>query len=493
MKFIRLAIGFIALAIITGALIWRTSLSHVDPPPVPPAAPPVDQPAKPSLRIVVTTSHTFVCSKGSCTATARPPAADAVTDGEWWYYYEEAKQEAIKTYLRRKHNKSGKVETIMESTPLTSPRGLFVSPDGSHVAFWLDNIAQPVEELTELWVYDVAEGGIRLLGEKVHRPDVRSEVFWNSQSTYLWFIGDTREQNLEPDVLELIHFSVDEPGKKAAFPNVTWPDLTGISSSTIDLAQRADKLAYATTTFLGHPQLLVQAAHDKQRTTLRGAIKSMQWLEDGRLLYALQDAQGFTFWQVREGTHRFVARRPGELMAARSDLAGRYLVFASQNRLALQLFSLDLDSGAVTEEGRVPLGSGEASIQYVAQQPDEASSKIPDITAPLADDELAAFVEKNFSLIVGAADSLPLRLIMTEEENTIFLDYRKVDGQEYRLQLRVHDAINTDWSIAARYEPRNREWKKIQGGLPDPSPTRLYEWEESLGQWVLKEQLTTDN
>lgn len=487
MKFIRLAIAFIALAIIAGVLIWRTSLSHEDPPPVTPAAPPVEQPAKPPLRIVVTTSHTFVCSKASCAATTRPPAADAVTDGEWWYYYN---QEPTKTYLRRKNKKSGQVETIMESTPLTYPRGLFISPDGSHVAFWLDNVAQPAEELTELWVYDVAEGGIRLLGEKIYRPDVRSEVFWNSQSTYLWFIGDTGDKNLEPDILELIHISVDEPGKKAAFPNVTWPDVSNISSSTIDLSQRADQLAYAATTFLGYPQLTIQTARDKQRTTLRGTLKSMQWLEDGRLLYALQDNQGFTFWQVREGTHRFVARRPGELMAARSDIAGRYLAFASQASLALQLFSLDLDDGVVTEEGRVPLGSSGAIIQYVAQQPDEASAQTPDITAPLADDELAAFVEKNFSRLVGAADTTPLRLIITEEENTIFLDYRKANGEEYRLQIRVHDAINTEWSIKARYEPRNREWKKIQGGgLPDPASKRLYEWEESLEQWVLKESL----
>lgn len=477
------------MACITGALIWWRMLQ---PPELPeaPAVTFVDRSMSPPLKTLISLEETvYVCSNGKCTAAPMPPAdTKPMTDGQWWYYYSSASE---KIYLRRENPTTGERHTVMESTPLTSPRGLYVSPNGQDVAFWLDNINKPEEELTELWVYDVAGGGIRLVAEKVYRPDVRSEVFWNTQATHLWFVADTGERSLPHDVLELIVIQADSPGQRTAFPDVPWSDLLkDISAAAVDLSQRADKLVYTTTNFFGRPILMVHTPADQQRTNVRGDIKFTQWLEDGSMLYALQDTRGFTFWRLRDGVHRLVARRTGQLLAARGDSAGEQIVFITAGKEKSFLSSLQIATGRVRQEGVLPTAEAAASIVWVEQLPSEPETLRREIASELIDEEVAAFIEKNFAEVVGDQAGQPLRLVITSEPNAVFLDYRGSAGEERRLLVKIHDAVNIDWSIKARYEPVNREWKKVLGGgLADPQPTRLYEWENSLQQWVLKASL----
>jgi hypothetical protein len=495
MNFWRLIIGGVVLLALAGGFLWLQNR---------PAHAPVETPlvtfaersAPVPLKTVFKAGTTFVCERSRCTSAPNPPD-NSVTDGEWWYYYinENAEsriknQESTKTYLRRQ-NAEGTIETIMESTPLTSPRGLFMSPNGQHVAFWLDNIDDPTLQLTELWVYDVNDGGIRLLAEKLYRPDVRSDVYWNSHATYLWFIADAGPQDAPNDQLELLRIRAEAPGVAIAFSDVDWDDLLkNMAAAHVDMSQQGNQLAYATTNFLGSPLLISHTPSGKHRTTLRGQVKYTQWLEDDSLLYALQDKDGFTFWRVREGVHRLITRRPGELASARSDISGEHIVFAILTSEKLQLSSLTIASGAVAEEGSIPRSAGRPEVAWVSLLSSESPPPEGAGVSALDDAELAAFIENHFSEITNDIASQPLRLIMTDEPNVLFLDYRLGNRQERRLQVKVQDAINTEWSIRARYEPLNREWKKVQGGgLADPTPTRLYEWEESLGQWVLKENL----
>jgi len=47
--------------------------------------------------------------------------------------------------------------------------------------------------------------------------------------------------------------------------------------------------------------------------------------------------------------------------------------------------------------------------------------------------------------------------------------------------------VNIEWSIRAHYELKNAQWQKVQGGgIENPKPAKLYEWEDSLKKWVLK-------
>lgn len=508
---LKLILGILALIALVGVLTWWAygHFTYEEQPETPLVAF-ADRPSPVPLRVLLAAPEPYVCQQGKCASAPDAPAyTPRVTDGQWWYYYSSdeptdpnfdvkgvrlappRRAGPNKTYLRRTNPATGKTETIMESTPLTTPRGLTLSPNGQHVAFWLDNIDDPAAHLTELWIYDVENRGIRLLAEKLYRPDVRSDVYWNAQATYLWFIADTGEQNQPEDVLELILINANSPGKKAAFADVPWADiLPKLSAATVDLSQNADHLAYTTTNFLGNPVLTVQGPSGKQRTTIRGQVKYVQWLEDASLLYALQDDRGFTFWRVREGVHRFIARRPGQLTSARSDITGEHIAFTTQNRNAIELSSLHIMSGQVTQEGTITAtDNAPAHIMYVEQK--QAAAEAPVNTVPeLEDAQIAAVIEANFIAITGEEGSTPLRLIMTDEANSVFLDYRNPDGEEHRVQVRIHDAAHNEWSIRARYEPVNREWKKVLGGgLVDPKPTRLYEWEESLKRWILKEKL----
>ena len=86
------------------------------------------------------------------------------------------------------------------------------------------------------------------------------------------------------------------------------------------------------------------------------------------------------------------------------------------------------------------------------------------------------------------------RLITTDQPNTIFFDYLLPDNTNQRILITIHDAVHTEWSIKAHYTELGGEWHKVQGGgLADPQPVKLYEWEEELDQWILKEHYSSDN
>ena len=72
----------------------------------------------------------------------------------------------------------------------------------------------------------------------------------------------------------------------------------------------------------------------------------------------------------------------------------------------------------------------------------------------------------------------------------IYVEYNVGTAETERLLMTIHNVINPDWSLSARYQSVAGEWQKTQGGgLPDPSIKRIYEWEGKLEQWILKREL----
>lgn len=498
-SYFRLTIFAVTVLLLVGIIVWRVTGSRQEEQlPDTPLVAFSDRPSRAPLRLLLKQNAgqsdnqtgaipTYVCQETRCQAASNGPSdADAVSDGLWWYYYTVGDNDKI--FFQRTNSETNDTQTIMESTPLTSPRGLYMSPNGLHVAFWLDNIDQPAKKLTELWVYDVADGGIRLIAESLYRPDIRSAPRWNTFANYLMMIADTGEKN-SPDRLELLLVNVDSPGKQAVFGDVDWQRLQAKFVTTpIDLSIHSDRLVYTNQTVLGQPQLLTQLGNASQRTTTRGEVKYVQWLEDDSLLYALQDERGFTFWRMSDGVHRFIARRPGQLTSALSDVGGEHVAFVVISQSRQVVYSMHITSGLVSKEGTIA-ASFPVEIAHVQQLPPAPEDQTADIAGQLDDAEIAAVIERSFDTIVDSKSAQPLRLIMTDQLNTVYLDYRD-NSQEARILLKIHDAINTEWSIKARYEPINREWTKVMGGgLSDPKVTRLYEWENSLNQWVLKENL----
>ena len=123
----------------------------------------------------------------------------------------------------------------------------------------------------------------------------------------------------------------------------------------------------------------------------------------------------------------------------------------------------------------------------------DANSQNPDtnITAPVDDEQIAAFLDKNLKSIADP-NAVPQRFITTDQLNTIWFDYSLESGAKKRLLLTIKDATHTEWSISARYRESAGEWLLEQGNVPKPpQPVHVYEWEDAPQQWILKE--TIDN
>jgi len=123
------------------------------------------------------------------------------------------------------------------------------------------------------------------------------------------------------------------------------------------------------------------------------------------------------------------------------------------------------------------------------QLADPAVAAAVSVATTLDDAELAAFLNRYFDRIVGE-EARMVRFTTTDTPNTVYVEYEASEQVRQRVLVTVRDVIHVEWVIRARYEAVNTAWRKVEGGgLADPEPQRLYEWEEELGQWVLKERL----
>lgn len=434
----------------------------------------------------------FVCEAGVCAA----PRGDDVS-ASWEYSYVEREGESGETVrVLQRRSGAGEVQHITESTPLVEPRELFVSPEGERAAFFLDNVDEPREQLTEVWLFDGARsggergsGGIRLLAEKLYRPDVRTDLRWNAAGTHVMAVVDSGEREADEDRLELLVIGADERGVAARFGQVDWEELVGnFRTAVFDVAADGVRLAYTRKNFLRQTQLVVTEGAEHERTTVSGSIPFAAWLGSD-VLYVVQDGSGFTVWRISGGVHRNVARQAGSFSAARLDAAGDYLVFARQTAPGVvRLGSVRLADSAGREEGTVAGVAGELRLEWV-EQAEAAASEIAGVRT-FSDEELTAFVSKHITAIAGTEKPVLRRIMTTSTPNTIYLDYGGADDAEERILLSVRDVVNPEWSIRARYEPVAGEWRRVRGGgLDDPEPAALYEWETGLGQWVLKQSL----
>ncbi|MEX1997519.1 MAG: hypothetical protein WEA04_02475 [Candidatus Andersenbacteria bacterium] len=437
----------------------------------------------------------LVCEQKSCDIKAAPPTltGEAVFDGTSWFYYHEYEDEQLRrqrTILQKVEPTTNHTVPIIEDTPLTTPRGLHISPNGQHLAFFLDNIDQPKVNLTELWFYDAAKDGIRLLAEKLYRPDILTPVRWNRSSSLLWFLADNGPQDKPGEMIELIIARLQPTSVKVEFKHLPWEKLRDVAATGVmDITASGDMLAYAHENLFTGGQLVVAAATgDIQQLSVRGRIPYVQWLEDGSLLYAVQDTHGFTLWRLQNAVHRHVARQNGTLHSAQSNVQGEYIAFiAATVAKQPQLYSLHLPSGQLTHEGALRVAQGDLKIIHLQAVETVKESLVAGSMSEFDDAELVAFIDQQLGRIVGNNEVQPKRLIMTEQVNTVYVDYVTQNEDERRILIAVRDIIHAEWSIKARYQAVQAEWKKVQGGgLQDPAPLRFYEWEESLQQWILK-------
>ncbi len=430
------------------------------------------------------------CGASICKTLSQPSSAtDEALYGEggWYAYTErEGKLRNDPTLLALvRISDDGQEKTIVEETTFVKPRGLYISPDGQKVAYFLDN--KEKSELTEIWVYEVYSGGTRLIAEKVTSHDVITKLRWNKSSTALWFVADSGVSEDEQQ-LELVTMSAAASGLRARFSTLDIDDLVPIiDHGVMDITPDQKSLAFSNHLLGGRTELVaLQDGEQPNHHAVQGSVASLQWIENDSLIYAVQQASEFSFWRADANGHVPIARFAGTLQASQADPAGKYISFiASIRNDALASYIVDTKTGVGKILATVPIFGGPTHlVQVKAAGGENVSTKI---TQSLEDAQLTAFIEAHIQEILPKENPTLERVIVTNEKNTVFVDYRTKDEKLSRILLLVQDAINPEWTVQATYQSSAGEWQKIQGaGVKDPTPVRLYEWEEDLKQWILK-------
>lgn len=430
--------------------------------------------------------HIITCRKQKC-ATLRGQKSDeypAVTDGDSWYFYREVEDERgeDKVQIVRSRIDSGKTDLIIEQTDLVKPRGLYISPDNEKVAFWMDNIARGSDGLTELWVYDSKDDGTKLVAENIQIDGVLTRPRWNRASSQVFFLGETGRGKSEVHVV-----SIHDRKSNLPFAEKDWSNRRNlVQSGVMDTGRDGGVLAYAEDAFLGRSYIKIVDGEEVAKSMVRGRVPYLHWIKEDTLLYVLQDSHTFSFWELKNGTHKYLARYQGSFKSARGDSRGRYLVFSVRHEGYGDItLALDVEERVIEMQGRLPRISGNS---YVIDFKIKDDSRVAGSIKKVDEEVIARFIEEKLSDIV-TEQAEPQRLVMTDRKNTVFVDYLNVAGERGRVLVMVKDAIHAEWSVIARYEERRGGWVlKEGGGFSEPEPVKVYEWEESLGQWVLKEE-----
>jgi hypothetical protein len=407
---------------------------------------------------------------------------DAVFDGDAWYLYRHTDNDALS--LARYLPDTNATETIVEETPLARPRGLLLSPDGLKVAYWLDNVSEPAAQLTELWVYDRRRGSTTIVAEKLSRSTIQTEPHWNQSSTHLWFFN--KDHNLRVIAADNATPYQTPPSFPATLdPDTTRPNQIDISADGNSIAYVAEQTSTARTAPVS--SLTIYTPNQPtQHASITGSINYLLWLPSGRLLYAATDPLGVSFWEYRHPNHRFIVRHPAALRSLRIDTSLQHLLFTSHAPQAdFTLYALALATGQLQTVGEFKRDSEYTSL-VLARPAAETTSQVAGLTTAASDEELAAFVIKHLPEIVQLPEVAAHRLLMTNQPNTLYVDYRTSELKG-RVLLTVRDVAFAEWSVRGWYQALGQDWRRVEGsGLTDPEVTRWYEWEDSLQQWVLK-------
>ena len=415
----------------------------------------------------------------------------AVTDGESWYdiVTEPATQKnnEPQKVIKRFYNNGQEPTTIVAQTPLVVPRDLIISPDGKQVAYFLDNIADPEKHLSELWVYDSEANGASIAAEKIYTPDMITRPRWNSSGNLLWYIANSGTK--EQEKVEFVVVRVSPPSVTAVFAELPWQKLKeNISNMPLDLGIRGNTLAYVAQN-LGQPDtvVIVGANGDKKQKITKGDVLFVQVLTSGDVVYIVQEKDTATFWKIANDKAIEIASYPGHVRAARGDSAGSYMAMAVQSpRGTIDLVALDIATGLTKKQASVPQTTGNTYVVKANPVQNTPAPAVAGFTTKLTDEEIVGVVQQIVEGITEPGAEL-IRLAITDEPNTLYVDYRAGNISK-RVLVTVRSNPDPTWSIRARYEASGATWNRVEGGgLTEPAPVRVYEWEQSVNQWVLKQ------
>ncbi|MEO6077600.1 MAG: hypothetical protein ABIP54_02340, partial [Candidatus Andersenbacteria bacterium] len=364
----------------------------------------------------------LVCSDTGCTVKPIPQSAgeDPLTDGTSWYKYTDSKNKNNKTIttLERVQN-NGTTEKISEQNDLVKPRGLIMSQDGVKVAYFLDNIHDN-KDLTELWVYDSAQGGAKVVAENLVQNNIATRVRWNASSRIAWFLQDGKTKQLIAVPVQ------DKAEASAKFASVDWEHYSAVADTGImDINDDASVVAFAQPTFFGFSQLTIaQDSGQITKQSIKGNVVFARWMKNNALFYAVQDGANLTFWIVNSAGERPIARMSAQFTSAHSSGSSDLAAFVASPRDGeTHLYVLQISTGLVKDETTIPSFSGDTYVVQANEAQVEESAALASISGQLTDEELLAFVNDHIKDITQDSQAKAERMLSTSSKNTVYIDY----------------------------------------------------------------------
>lgn len=433
----------------------------------------------------------LACTQRLCERVDIPPSAgrESFFDGTAWYMYQHGhEKDSLSRALVRLQEAPQNQETVVEETALVRPRGVYLSPTGSQVAYWLDDISSQKQDVTELWMYDSDQAHTKLLVEKLVRNDLLTSLRWNSAGTVLWFLADSGVGDEQR--IEFVTIPLSERIPKARFLNIDWSRLQDLADhGLIDINPSGTGVVFVEQEekFISRFSVAVEGSQQRSQV-VRGTIPLVQWLTNESIIYATQNGQECIFWLVTKESHTPLARIEGMLKSGRADPSGSYLSFIMDHSSETQrLYILDISSGRIQTNNMIPtFGERPSIVQFLVTQ--EPLVKVNELSAQLSDEQLTAFIQRHLGEIASDSLAQPERIVMTSSPNTMLIDFNAADESPQRILVVVNDALHPEWKVLGRYRVASGEWFKVEGSeITDPAPVRRYEWEASVQRWILKD------
>ncbi|MEX1112700.1 MAG: hypothetical protein WEC84_04520 [Candidatus Andersenbacteria bacterium] len=429
-------------------------------------------------------SQVYACSL-QCLPVEEPSIAteQAVFDGRGWYVYRQGEESN-----RQLAYMNDEEDTLLvdHQTQRVELRDLFLSPNGQRLAYYLDD-AESKPTKTELWMYDKKDKGAGLLIENLTAADVITKPRWNTHSSHLWFLADSGAGDEEQ--LEFVTVQVVPPAISARFSQLDLEKLKeDLSRGIVDMSANGNSLAFAASATDTSPAQLMIAYSDGRikGQPVVGAVVHVQWMSDNLLLYATQHQQMVTFWTVQEGTHTRLTQMEGMLRSTHAN-GSQYLSLLLQLPSGqIQAQILDSRTGLAKNMGSFTMPGGSVHLVQAHARTTATSDSLP--SATYSDAELTAFIQQHVTGIATDQAAKALRVLITDQPNTVYVD---VEGGEQteRLAVVISEIIHPDWKVIARYRAAGGQWQRTEGITEDPKTVRMYEWEESVSQWILKQDL----
>lgn len=405
-----------------------------------------------------------------------------VTDGERIYAYVSGIGRRLVVFTRDGRED----ETVTDSTSLVEPRGLFVSPNGAFIGFFLDNRET---EATEFWVYDTAARTKRVTVEHLTRTDL-SGPFFQADGSFLLRNGT-----------QLLRGSPRRTGGEALAavpPAETLWEAGALLSPDGTRVALVLGVGDAATTVSRVVEIQPGSRVPRTRLSLAGSARLFAWLPPDVLL--VQGSDGL--WTVR-GSARDVRRLPSPASPPAVAGSGDAIAYVEGAAGVHRVTVVDLASGRARTAvalppapDATPRSSAAREVPpYLLVQFFRTRAAGAEIRTPPAGAVPAETVLRLVSERIREIAEAPLRepasaerVWFTRTPGAVYVDYRLGTTLWRRLIAVEHPpGSSPTYRMLGLFAPLEGTWTLIRGeDLTDRATIALYEFEPEVGAFVEK-------